>query len=270
MKPGPYLTSISSSCLFSTCCLRQISGIALLNHPVILKRCESFSVDSQLKGKRLRWFGHICRMSDSSLPKVGQNCRGRPRIVWSNVILSDIHKLKLHRYTCDALNKPVWRELTCIAPDACWLSIRVYYYYCCYSYYCYYSYYYYYCYSYYYLAISSRLDHWLRCCLSFCGSLAFVITCLLSCLGSTIPCSDTARSADDHETFNYFVNSEVHSVSAIGSRSCLPMQCRSCWKLHWYRVMCKAQHWTLLRHVQLQAERTWDEVRTDSLGYGMT
>jgi len=26
-----------------------------------------------------------------------------------------IHKLKLNCYTCDALNKPVWRELTCVA-----------------------------------------------------------------------------------------------------------------------------------------------------------
>ena len=43
---------------------------------------------------------------------VGQNCRGRPRIVWNNVVLFDIHKLKLNR---DAVNKPVWRELTCVA-----------------------------------------------------------------------------------------------------------------------------------------------------------
>ena len=53
----------------------------------------------------------------------GQNCRGRPRTVWNDVVLFNIHKLKLNCYTCDALNKPVWRELTCV-PDACWLSTR--------------------------------------------------------------------------------------------------------------------------------------------------
>ena len=59
---------------------------------------------------------------------VGQNCRGRLGTVWNNVVLFDIHNLKLNRYTRNALNKPVWRELTCFArtriPDACWLSTR--------------------------------------------------------------------------------------------------------------------------------------------------
>jgi len=52
--------------VFHMRCLRRICGISLLNHianPVILKRCETFSVDSQLKSKRLRWFGHICRIN---------------------------------------------------------------------------------------------------------------------------------------------------------------------------------------------------------------
>ncbi len=31
------------------------------------------------------------------------------------LVLSDIHMLKLNRYTRDALKKPVWRELTCVA-----------------------------------------------------------------------------------------------------------------------------------------------------------
>ncbi len=33
-----------------------------------------------------------------------------------------IHKLKLNRYTRDALNKPVWRELTCLARTSCLLA----------------------------------------------------------------------------------------------------------------------------------------------------
>ena len=67
-------------------------------------------------------FGHICRMPDGRLLELllhgqvaKQNCRGKPRTVWNNVVLSDVHKLKLNHYTRDAQNKPVWRELTCVA-----------------------------------------------------------------------------------------------------------------------------------------------------------
>ena len=103
--------------VFHMRCLRRICGISLLDHStnsVILKRCKTFPVESQLRSKRLRWFGHICRMANNRLPKlimhgqlVGQNCRGRPRTIWNDVVLFDIHKLKLNRYTRDALNKPV-------------------------------------------------------------------------------------------------------------------------------------------------------------------
>jgi len=92
--------------LFHVCCLRRICGISLFDNStnsVILKRCETFSVESQLRSRRLRWFGHNCRMSDSRLPKVlmhgqlvGQSCHGRPRTVWNDVVSFDIHKLKLH------------------------------------------------------------------------------------------------------------------------------------------------------------------------------
>ena len=111
--------------VFHMRCLRRICGISLLDHitnSVILKRCETFPVESQLRSKRLRWFGHICRMADSKLPRllmygqlVGQNFRGRPRTVWNDVVVFDIHNLQLTLYTHDALNKPVWRELTCVA-----------------------------------------------------------------------------------------------------------------------------------------------------------
>ena len=42
-------------------------------------------------------------------------CRGKPRTVWNDVVLSDVHKLKPNHYIRDAQNKPVWRELTCVA-----------------------------------------------------------------------------------------------------------------------------------------------------------
>ena len=59
-------------------------------------------------------FGSCCRplASYCSQPRILG-----PRAVWIVVVLSDIHKLKLSCYTLDALNKPVWREVTCV--DAC-------------------------------------------------------------------------------------------------------------------------------------------------------
>ena len=88
--------------VFHMRCLRRICGISLLDHITnsVIWRCETFPVESQLRSKRLRWFGHICRMANNRLPKllmhgqlVGQICRGRPRTIWNDVALFDIHKL---------------------------------------------------------------------------------------------------------------------------------------------------------------------------------
>ena len=46
--------------------------------------------------KRLRWYGHVCRMPDTRLPKKvmygqvkGRGTVGRPRKIWNYVLLSD-------------------------------------------------------------------------------------------------------------------------------------------------------------------------------------
>ena len=54
-------------------CLRHICGISLKDHisnAAILSACQAPSMESQLRSKRLRWYGHVCRMLDSRLPKV--------------------------------------------------------------------------------------------------------------------------------------------------------------------------------------------------------
>ena len=43
-----------------------------------------------------------------------QNCHGKPRTVRNDVVLSDVHEMKLSYYVRDA-QKPVWRELTFVA-----------------------------------------------------------------------------------------------------------------------------------------------------------
>ena len=55
-------------------------------------------------------------MADSRLPNLvlsgqaaGKNFRGKPRIVWNDVVLSDVQKRKMNHHNRDARNRPVWR-----------------------------------------------------------------------------------------------------------------------------------------------------------------
>ena len=84
--------------VFHMRCLRRICGISLRDHVTnqqILLQCGMFSVDSEQRSKRLRWFGHTCRMSDSRLPKLllhgqvaKQNCHGKPRMLFCLMCIS--------------------------------------------------------------------------------------------------------------------------------------------------------------------------------------
>ena len=63
---------ISPLAVFRMNCLRRICGISLQDHVPnvdILTRCNTFSEESQLQSKRLRWLGHMFRMPDDRLPK---------------------------------------------------------------------------------------------------------------------------------------------------------------------------------------------------------
>ena len=57
------LQTLGPTINFSDECLRRIYGISRIAHVPnveMLARCHTFSVESQLKTKRLRWFGHVC------------------------------------------------------------------------------------------------------------------------------------------------------------------------------------------------------------------
>ena len=85
-------------------CLRHICGISLKDHisnAAILSTCQAPSMESQLRSKRLRWYGHLCRMLDSKLPKVmlfgqvkGSKPPGRPRKFWNDIVLSDFQQIE--------------------------------------------------------------------------------------------------------------------------------------------------------------------------------
>ena len=55
--------------VFRINCLRCICGISLRDYvpDVVLNRCNTLSVKSQLQGKRVRWLGHVTRMPNDRL-----------------------------------------------------------------------------------------------------------------------------------------------------------------------------------------------------------
>ena len=110
---------------FQMSCLRRICGVSRMDHVSnveILSKCQTFSVESQLRSKRLRWYGHVCRMPDTRLPKKvlygqvkGKGVVGRPRKIWNDVLLSDTQRLNIRRPHTDAQNKSAWKAKTVIA-----------------------------------------------------------------------------------------------------------------------------------------------------------
>ncbi len=96
---------ISPLAVFQMKCLQRICGISLRDHVptvVILNRCNTLSVESQLQGKRLRWHGHVFRMPNNRLPKnllfgevKGLCPLGRPRSSFNNVTLRECQSVVL-------------------------------------------------------------------------------------------------------------------------------------------------------------------------------
>ena len=99
--------------------------------------------------KRLRCYGHVCRMLDSILPKsamygqkFGQNCLERPGLVWNDVLISDmcsaqfellqacskqvcLERCDLHSVSCN-LHLPEPDEIACFfihIVDCMWLLL---------------------------------------------------------------------------------------------------------------------------------------------------
>ena len=105
--------------------LQHICGILLRDHVlnvVILNRCNTFSVESRLQSKRLRWLGHIFRRPDDSLPKKllfgevkGLCPPGHPRSSVNDVALHDCQNFRISRPYRDAQDRLPWRDKTYLA-----------------------------------------------------------------------------------------------------------------------------------------------------------
>ena len=88
---------------------RRILGISMKDHVAnvdILSQCRVPSLKSQLRSRRLRWYGHVYRQTDDRLTKCmllgqvkvsGRTHVGKPRKIWNDVVLSGIHQLSISR-----------------------------------------------------------------------------------------------------------------------------------------------------------------------------
>ena len=122
-KTWPFVQNhISPLAVFQMNCLRRICGIPHVPNVDIVTRCNTFSVESQLQSKRLRWLGHMFRLPDDRLPKKllfgqvkGRCPPGCPRSSSNDVAVRDCQLLCIKKAYKDPQNRLLWRDKTCLA-----------------------------------------------------------------------------------------------------------------------------------------------------------
>jgi len=112
-------TDLTKLEVFQMSCLRQILGVTRrdrLRNDTICRRCKQQpTVGKHIQWNRLRWFGHVCHMDDSCLPKCliwaerpyGWRCPpNAPKKQWKDQVAANISThLTRHLY------REPWRQL---------------------------------------------------------------------------------------------------------------------------------------------------------------
>ena len=95
----------------------------LTNEHIRITCDEQPEIIEIIRTQRLRWLGHMMRMSDNRMPKKiffgkiissGQRRRGRPRRTWSDVIRCDMIAKNIYaggRWYPKCQDRPLWRKL---------------------------------------------------------------------------------------------------------------------------------------------------------------
>lgn len=94
---------------FVSRCLRQILKQPTTGHKpdtALLRDADMLPIEVTLRKARLRWLGHVQRMSDSRLPKqilygaleVGKRRVGRPRLRWKDCVHTDVVAFDISPY----------------------------------------------------------------------------------------------------------------------------------------------------------------------------
>ncbi|KAL5264214.1 hypothetical protein ACHWQZ_G005334 [Mnemiopsis leidyi] len=95
--------------VFHQTSLRRILRIRWYYHvsnEEVLSRAGIKKIETFISAARLRWFGHVSRMSESRIPKFllnwtpnyGKRSRGRPRKCWKSCILEDAANFTVETY----------------------------------------------------------------------------------------------------------------------------------------------------------------------------
>ncbi|KAK6041872.1 hypothetical protein COOONC_17176 [Cooperia oncophora] len=131
--------------VFQMRCLRHMLGIRLRDHVTNNAIREKFedqpTIEEQLKLRRLRWFGHLCRMGHDRIPNMllwrkrpaqWKVQRTAPKKTWLKQVEEDLRALRcsVEHARRIAANRPEWRHFiqgvrTPMAPTAVyWLRGR--------------------------------------------------------------------------------------------------------------------------------------------------
>ena len=109
--------------VFHQRCLRRILTISWKDHVpncIVLKTANIPSMFALLSQRRMRWLGHVRRMSDGRIPKdilygeleEGNRPRGRPKLRFIDVCKRDLKALSVEEVSWEqtALDRSAWKK----------------------------------------------------------------------------------------------------------------------------------------------------------------
>lgn len=109
--------------MFEMACLRKIEGVTrrdrIRNEEIRSRLGSRPDIITRIQQRRLRYFGHVCRMGRDRYPKIamngyvhGQRARGRPKKRWIDMIRGDCETMgtTLHDATRQSLDRGSWRR----------------------------------------------------------------------------------------------------------------------------------------------------------------
>ena len=115
--------------VFHNSCLRRICNIYWPNkisNEELHRKTNTRQLSTEIAIRRLKWLGHVLRMSDDRIPKValhwapeGKRKRGRPKTTWRRTVAKDLAAIGIPWDAAQPLaqNRPQWRKLiTALCP----------------------------------------------------------------------------------------------------------------------------------------------------------
>ena len=98
--------------------VREEDGFRRRNNKEINELLEGEDIVRFIKAQRLRWLGHVMRMSQTRTPHAvyktkmeGRRKQGRPRSRWSDETESDIRALRVSNWRDKVQNRECWRGI---------------------------------------------------------------------------------------------------------------------------------------------------------------